>query len=105
MSQLLNDNKPFLLMILDTSKDQASAIIDTITPNQVRVISEIVSNLLELPVSKETKSRLTSKQNLFMKLASKRASINAKRKLITKNYKHILLTLWTVKDQLKKLLT
>ena len=104
MSKVLKQNKQFLSLLLTTSRDQAAALIDTVTPEQVSAIAEIIHNLLNLPLGKKPKYYINKWEKLFEKIAQKRLSKDAKARLIRKNYKIILPLLWSVKLQLEQLL-
>lgn len=104
MSKHVNQNKEFLRLLLTTSRDQAAALVDTITPAQVLLLSEIAFNALQLPLSKKTRSLVDKKKKLFEDIASKTKSKEQKTRLIRKNYKPLLTTLWALKPQLMLLL-
>ena len=50
MSQTLQQNKEFLHLLLNTSKNQAVALLFTITKSQLDLLTEILFNLLQLPL-------------------------------------------------------
>lgn len=103
MSKHFLKNKEFLHLILHTSNDQALALIDTITPEQIELLSEIAFNILKLPLPKKAKHLVNSKILLFRRLADKKTSKDKKKRLLHKNAKHILLTLWAIRPQLQQL--
>ena len=100
MSKHLEKNKNFLRLVLNTSKDQATALLHTITPGQVLLLSKIALNLSHLPLSKKAERLLEKNKKLFSNLQDKNISTSQKRDLIRKHYKHLLLTLWAVRQQL-----
>lgn len=104
MSKLVKQHREFLQLLLNTSKDQAAALLDTVTPEQVHLLSEIAFNLLQLPLSKKGQTLINKKKTLFEFLASKKQTKEQKRKRIRKHYKYILTTLWALKQHLILLL-
>ena len=104
MSKQLDTNKNFIKLLLNTTKDQASALLDTITKEQIRLISEISLNVLNLDLPKKATQLVQRKKKLFEKLSKKQTPPKTKQSLIRKNYKHIILTLWSLKPQLEQLL-
>lgn len=104
MTKLLHANKQFLYLLLHTSKDQAAALLDSITSDQVLFLSEIAKNFLHLPLPRKGRHLVDSKRKLFENLANKKVKKEQKLKIIKKNYRHLLFTLWSVKAQLMQLL-
>ena len=103
MSKHFIQNKEFLHLILHSTNDQAVALIDTVTPEQIQLLSEIAYNILQLPLPKKGKYLVNSKLMLFKRLADKKTSKDKKKRLLHKNAKHILLTLWAIRPQLQQL--
>ena len=104
MSKHLQQNKAFLSLILNSSKQQATALIDTISPEQLYLLEEIAHNLLKLPLNKETAVLVNKNKGLLKKLASKTTSQSNKIVVLRKNFRQLLTTLWSVKQQLEALL-
>ena len=104
MSKLLTQNKEFIQLLLKTSKDQSTALLQTTTADQVSVLSEIVLNLLHIPLGKKPKYLINKNKKILERIADKRTSKEIKRKLLIKNYKHILQLLWSVRIQLQELI-
>ena len=104
MSKTLKQNSHFLSLLLTTSKDQASALLDTITTEQVSAITEIIHNLLNIPLGNKPKFIVNKSKKLFEKITHKTTSKDKRRQLIRKNYKIILPLLWSVKIHLEQLL-
>ena len=48
MSKTLIDNKCFIILFLETSKQQRRVLFDTLTNTQILVITEICYHLLKL---------------------------------------------------------
>lgn len=104
MSKLVQQHRDFIHLLLNTSRDQASALLDTITPEQVLLFSEIAFNLLQLPLSKKGQALVNKHKKLFEFIASKKQTKEKKRIRIRKNYQHLLTTLWVLKPHLLLLL-
>ena len=103
MSKHLVKNKDYLTLLLNTSKNQAVALIDSATTEQIALLSEIAYNLLRLPLGKKAARLVKSKQQVFDRLAKKGLSLEQKQRLLRKNYKLILTVLWELKQQLQQL--
>ena len=104
MSKHLQQNKAFLSLILNSSKQQATALIDTISPEQLYLLEEIAHNLLKLPLNKETSVLVNKNKGFLKKLAGKATSQSNKIVILRKNFKQLLATLWSVRTQLEELL-
>ena len=103
MSKNIIENKSFLNLLLTTTREQALALLDSITPNQQLLIIEIIKNVLNLNLPKKAKFYVNKKHKLFERIASKKISKTVTRRLIQKNSSHLLLTLWALKQQLSDL--
>ena len=103
MSKHLVKNRDYLMLLLNTSKNQAVALIDSATTEQIALLSEIAYNLLRLPLGKKAARLVKSKQQVFDQLAKKGLGLEQKQRLLRKNYKLILTVLWELKQQLQQL--
>ena len=103
MSKHFSKNREFLHLILHSTKDQAVALIDTITPDQALLLSEIAHNVLQLPLPKKAQHLVNTKRKLFIKIADKKTTKDTKKRIIRKHFKHLLLTLWAIRPQLDQL--
>ena len=103
MSQTLQQNKEFLHLLLNTTKDQAVALLFTITKSQLDLLTEIVFNLLQLPLPLKARRIVKKSQKVLEAISRKHTSQSRKQSLIRKHYRHILYLLWAVKDQLETL--
>ena len=104
MSELLNNEKHFLLLLLNDNRDQSKALINTLTKHQTLALLEIFMNLHNLPVSKETAALLNKRKRFFRLLCQKKGSLNRKKLLIQRHRLQILDTLLSIKTDLKTLL-
>ena len=105
MSKLITRHKHFISLLMKTSKEQSRALLYTITIEQVTVLSEIIFNLLTLPLKKKQKDFITRRNTLFNKLGNKKTSNRVKIKLIRKNLKIILELIQINKLLLKDIIT
>ena len=103
MSKNVVKNRQYLFLLLNTSKDQAVALIDTATPDQIALLSEIAYNILRLPLDKAASSLVKKNKTLFEQLATAKLSNSRKQLLLSKHYKSLLMTLWALKSQLMQL--
>lgn len=103
MSQLLIKEKHFLCLFLTTTKDQQVALLDTLTPQQTQVISEILYNLLE--INPKAKSVVEKRKRLFAQLVKGKLSLKAKTTFIQNHYKQVTECLLLVKKELLKFIT
>ena len=104
MSKRILKHKEFLHLLLNSTKDQARALLYTITPEQVSAISEIVLNLLELPLPNTVKTILQRRRKVFKKISDKMLSVRTRTSLIKKHMTLMLSTLHLVKSQLQEVI-
>ena len=71
MSKKINEQKAFLHLLLNTTKEQARALLYTVTPSQILVLSEIALNLLELPLPPNIESTIHKRKGVLKKLGDK----------------------------------
>ena len=92
----------YLHLLLNTSKVQARALLETSNPDQVLAISEIILNLLEnqLPVSSNLSSHIAKNLSLFKKLSRRKVTERTKYNIIRKQWKLIWNTLLLFKKNL-----
>ena len=104
-SKLLQKEKHFILLLLNTSKIQAQCLLDTSTTQQIKTVSEISRNLLKLPLSGEAEIQVKKKKFILNKLASYSISNRSKSLVISKYNNSILVLLRSVKQPLVELLS
>ena len=83
---------------------QGEALLVTATEKQAECLSEIIRNVLRLPVSRKTKDLIKLHQNTLTLLADKEITKEKRVKLIQKSYLMILHLLLSVKKNLVPLL-
>lgn len=103
MSRNVINNKHFLALILSTTKEQALALLNTITKDQILLLSEIAKNILELPLPTKARHYVSKKKRLIERIANKTLSHSKKVTLLKKNAKYILQLLLAIKLQLIEL--
>lgn len=101
----LKQNSDFIHVILNTSKTQAIAILETITKVQTDCISEIVLNLTlgNLVKLNDSVKSLIYKRRRLINILKDRKRSNLKRSSVIKSHPTVVLdTLLVVKDKLIK---
>ena len=105
MSKLLLSNTHFLRLILETSKKQAVLLLENTTPTQTLVLSEIASNLLELPLTSTVQEKLVHRnRKILKKLSRKSTSLKAKKKTLEESSSRIYILLKSVEQPLLTLI-
>ncbi len=109
MSSTLQKAKYFLLLLMDkkTSKEQARALLETATPDQVNSITEIIHNLLfgELPLNKNIKETLKKRRKSLTKISDKTKSVRSRSCLVQQHSRLVYDTVLQVKTILTKVLS
>ena len=103
MSALLNSNKEFVHLLLNSSKDQAVALLFTATKAQLDLITEIIFNLLQLPLPPKATRLVKKNIKTLQALSRKQTARSTKQRLLKNHYRDILPLLWAVKSQLASL--
>ena len=101
MSENLTQNLSFLLLLLNASKKQMYALLDSVDKTQSLALSEIFSNLLHLPLSKPASRLLKANHRLVERLASKRLSFQKKTSLYRRHRNIVRQLLHANKDDLE----
>ena len=91
-------------MLLSAHKVQAEALVVTASDHQVDCISEIVLNLLQLPLPRKAKALVTKYGKLLKALGDLGVSVKKRFALLQKNVKRVILLLSAVKNRLLSLL-
>ena len=85
--ELLKKNKDFIKLLCETkSGEQRKALLDTITPSQIRTISELCLNLLHGrcgEVDEPLREKLVKNQEFVRKLATEERPFARKRNLLS----------------------
>lgn len=90
---------PFIDLLYDCSHKQRVALLQTSNTQQLKLILELLYNLVggNIDISKQSRTELKPHTNVLNKLTSRRISLVKKRGLLIKNYKVFLLFLKAVK--------
>lgn len=100
MSGVILNNLDYLKLLLNTSRLQGEALLDTATPPQIKTISQIVRNLKVISLDKSIVEVLEKRKKLFAALGKKKQEIRVKGKLISRHRKLLLGVLMTVRPVL-----
>ena len=70
----LNEHIPFLQLLSRTHMKQKSAVLETATSEQIKILSEIVLNLLNgnIPITNSQKKKLKTFEKQFISLSDKK---------------------------------
>ena len=105
MSKVIRDNWNFIqLLIKSSSLKQQKALLNSITQDQLRALSEIAVNVLygNIPLTTRTKAKLKPYKVFYTHLADKKNSL--KQKQLTSNINAIQLLLKAVLTFLQSVL-
>ena len=102
MNALLKKESTFLKLLLVTTSQQQKALIETITPSQMKAIVQIVYNVLQgnrhLP--ENIKSRLQKDKLFIRRFISRQLRRKERRKLLLNHLLSILLIIGIIKSEL-----
>ena len=100
----VGDNKEFFNLVLNTSPQQARALLDIITPSQVKALQEIAENLREVPLTDDILEFIEKRKILLITLSSKKTSIKQATLLLRKNKHQVISILQQIREPLKLML-
>ena len=103
MTKNIAKNRPFLNLLLSTTKLQQEAIVLTLTNEQVNFLSEIVKNLINLETPSKTSKLLNKNLKLFQRFTIKKYSASQRKKVFQKHFNIFLSLFLSVKTQLLQL--
>ena len=104
MSKRLRQCTPYLRVLLSGNLVQSEAVLITASDAQVNCLSEIIRNILRLPVSSKTKKLIKLYKKILDIVADAGISIEKRLKTIQKSASKILEVLMSVKKNLLPLL-
>ena len=96
----LTRNREFINFILQAIYEQQAAVINTITPEQTEVLTEIFHNLQILPVNREEQKVLKKYKHIISVIAKADKSVRTRRRVIKKHKRIILQTLGLFREKL-----
>ena len=100
MSANINQHSDFLRLFLNTEPYQQKALLFSITPEQLDVLSEIFHNLLTLPLTQEESRFVKRREEVISKLANISKSVRSRRQAVNKHTRQILTVLGLFKDKI-----
>ena len=104
MSKRLRECSSYLKLLLSGNRVQSEAILVTASDKQVECLSEIMRNVLRLPVGKKTKSLINQHMKILQALSNKENTVKKRLDIIQKSHSKILDILMSVKPRLMPLL-
>ena len=104
MSRRLRDCSSYLRLLLSGDKIQSEAILVTATDKQVECLSEIIRNILRLPVGKKTRDLITKHKKILDKLSDNNISVRKRLEIVQSSPAKVLDVLLSVKSKLIQLL-
>ena len=108
MSKLVKKHTSYLRLFSDTtSKLQRQALLDTITDDQLRALSEVTINLLQgiLPITAAQKEKLGKYKKLLRLIGDPSVSLKKKKISLRRQAKAVALLLTSVEPALKTFLS
>ncbi len=105
MSVKIHKSRHFLQLLLSTSKVQARALLETSSPDQILMLSEIALNIVEnqLPTNTKTKLELKKHHSVLKKLANRKIKPKNKYHLVHKHWKVVWESVLLVKRILSQI--
>ena len=104
MSKRLSQCAPYLRVLLSGNQVQSEAVLITASDTQVNCLSEIIRNILRLPVGPKTKKLIKLHKKILHVVADSDNTIEKRLKTIQKWATNILELLMSVKKNLLSLL-
>ena len=104
MSKRLRDCSSYIKLLLSGDRIQSEAILVTATDKQVECLSEIMRNVLRLPVGKKTVDLIKQNRSLLERLADKDTTVRKRLDILQKSHNIILDVLLSVKSKLVPIL-
>jgi hypothetical protein len=107
MSRVVNRQTPFLRLLLETpSISQKRGMLDTITADQLKALTEITHNFLQnvIPVTPRQKKTLRKYKRMLELLGDPRVGPKRKKKALCRQTRAITLLLRVVEPALKTFL-
>jgi hypothetical protein len=104
MSSNIQQNLDYLKLLLSTDTIQQRALISTITPEQVDVLSEIFHNLLTLPLTPAENKFVKARGLIIKKLGDTSKTQRYHKSQLNKHSRQVVKTLIYFKDKLWRVL-
>ena len=93
MSELVEKHKHFLYLLSETtSASQRKALVDTITQEQFRALSQVIVNALHLniPLAKSVVEKLKGHQKIFALLSNRKVGVRKRLKVFKSCYNIVI---------------
>jgi len=89
MSLLLTQNLPLVKFLVTATPKQVTAVLKTLTPNQIKVLSEISNNTINgrVDLDAKEKAKLRRYKTFLTHLASRKTSLRSKKSLLVRGVK------------------
>ena len=102
MGLLVKTQLPFLELLATSEREQAWALISTMTKSQLNAICEVLINIRfgNIAVSERDKKKLQRKKNAIVQLTSKTTGANIRKTLIEKEVVLILMIIKSILPQI-----
>lgn len=101
MSELIQKERFFLLLLMQTSLKQQKMMIENITSSQLKAVVQIIFNVLQgvLKVDNVLKTKLKRRKKLIRQLIQKQLSFKKRKLLMIKNIKTIISLIKLIEEQ------
>lgn len=106
MSELVRKQRHFVLLFTQTTTKQRKVLLDTITVDQLKAISQIAHNIIKtvLVLTLTEKETLKKRKRLIHLLGNKRAGFKRKKKALVGNQRSVLALLKVALPHLQQVL-
>jgi len=105
MSHINREREFIILLLRDNNNNQAIALLQTATDQQVTALSEIAFNLRNLPVKSAEKYNSFKTSLVLKQLSSKSRTNKEKSELIARSYRSIIKNLVLARPILKAVIS
>ena len=100
----LQAEKYFIHLLFSTTKEQAKALIYTLTPGQTLAVCEIILNISNLSNSPQIRTELIKRRPLIKKLTEGKLKLKQRLTYIQDHYRQVLGLLCLVKNKVLSLI-
>ena len=104
MSNRLRQCEFYIKLLLTSDQVQAEGLLVTASDKQVECLSEIIRNILRLPVSRKTRDLIQLHNKTLTTLSDKKIAVDKRLALLQKSHLYVLQVLISVKKKLMPLL-
>ena len=104
-SARLRKCEAFLRVLISADRLQGEALLVTANDHQVNCITEVMLNILRLPVGKKTKALIAKSKKILQAIADFSISVTQRLKIIQRAALKVYLVILSVKNQLKRVMS